>query len=62
MCLLILLRRLIVRLEEVWFLLRDVLEILRNGDVDRLEGLLKVRLNHVHIFTGLIFEHLVDLE
>ena len=62
MCLLIPLRRLIVRLEEVWFLLRDVLEILRNGDVDRLEGLLKVRLNHVHIFTSLIFEHLVDLE
>ena len=53
---------LLVRVQEIGFFLWDVPQILGNRDVDSLERLLDVSLDHVHVFSDFIFQGLVDLK
>jgi len=52
----------LLALHKVRLFLRDVPEVLRDGNVDCLEALLDVAFDHVNVLADLVLERLVDLE
>ena len=53
---------LFICIQEVGLLLWNMPQILRNCDVDCLQGLLDVAFDHVYVLSYLVLECLVDLE